>query len=123
MSNYRTPEAAHEAHVTYHLSPREVWEAQQAQPEYLPEAFAQDGFIHCTDGLDRLVEIANMFYTGDPREYVTLILDTEKLTSRVQYDDPDQHFPHIYGPLNTDAVIGQLKVTRGEDGTFLTIGD
>ncbi|CAN0027193.1 unnamed protein product [Scytosiphon promiscuus] len=30
-------------------------------------------------------------------------------------------FPHIYGPLNKDAVIAELAVIRADDGQFLSI--
>lgn len=30
-------------------------------------------------------------------------------------------FPHIYGPINPEAVVGELAVTRSEDGKFLSI--
>jgi uncharacterized protein (DUF952 family) len=96
------------------MSPRPVWEAQKANESYLPEAFYQDGFIHATNGLEKLSWVGNEFYTKDSRPYVVLVLDVSKIKSPVRYDDPDQHFPHIYGPLNTDAVIGELVAQRGK---------
>jgi hypothetical protein len=27
-------------------------------------------------------------------------------------------FPHIYGPLNRDAIVGAYPMPRGKDGTF-----
>lgn len=107
------------AGVTYHLVPKNAWDQQKDNAEYLPEAFGQDGFIHCTNGLDKLVEIANLFYTSDPRPFLALILDVSRIESPVRYDDPDELFPHIYGPLNTNAVVGLLEVRREENGTFL----
>lgn len=108
-----------EAGITYHLAPEEVWEHQKHRETYLPEAYEEDGFIHCTNGLDELVQVGNRYYTGDARTYITLILDLSKITSPVRYDDPNETFPHIYGPLNTSAVIGELAVDRAEDGEFL----
>ena len=34
----------------------------------------------------------------------------------------EQIFPHIYGPLNTGAVLSMQAVVRDSDGTFLTMG-
>lgn len=115
---HRTAEESREASVAYHLVPVPVWEARGGQPTYLPEAYEQDGFIHTTNGLDPLLQVANMFYTGDGRPYMVLVLDTTKLTSELRYDDEGSVYPHIYGPLNTDAVIGTLAVERDADGTF-----
>ena len=119
---HRTAAEARAAGITYHLVPAAVWAERNSAAEYLPEAYDQDGFIHCTNGLDELVTVANMFYTGDPRPFLTLVLDAGKIASDVRYDDPNETYPHIYGPLNTDAVIGELAVMRGEDGAFLAIG-
>lgn len=111
---------AQEAGITYHLSPAEVWARQQDAPTYTPEAYAQDGFIHCTDGLNNLLNVGNMFYTGDVRDFCVLVLKADAITSEIRYEDPEQVFPHIYGPLNTDAVVGFLRVIRGEDDAFLS---
>jgi uncharacterized protein (DUF952 family) len=63
--------------------------------------------------------VGNTFYTAEHRELVALALSVPAITSEVRYDDPDEKFPHIYGPLNPGAVIGKLKVVRGGDGGFL----
>jgi uncharacterized protein (DUF952 family) len=119
---YQTVEESRNAGIAYHLAPVPVWEFQKQRGSYLPEAFEQDGFIHATNGLERLLWVANQFYTADDRPQTVLVLDVSKLTSELRYDDPDRAFPHIYGSLNTDAVIGELAVRRGKEGTFLGFG-
>lgn len=115
---YRTAAGSRDAKVTYHLVPEPIWIERGDAQEYLPDAFEADGFIHCTNGLDPLIEIANMFYRSDDRPYLVLALDVDRIRSEVRYDDPDQIYPHIYGPLNTDAVIGTFDVVREPDGGF-----
>lgn len=115
---YRTAEESREANVTYHLVPEPVWSARGGEATYVPDAFEADGFIHCTNGLERLREVANQFYTGDDRRYLALALDMTRIMAEVRYDDPDRIFPHIYGPLNTDAVIRMFDAERETDGTF-----
>lgn len=119
---FRDAAACKEAGITYHMALASEWAAQKNGETYLPSAFAADGFIHCTNGLDLLEWVGNQFYVGSPDERTVLILRVSSLTSDLRYDDPDENFPHIYGPINTDAVIGELKVIRGEDGTFTHIG-
>jgi uncharacterized protein (DUF952 family) len=115
---YRTAEESRAAGIAYHFVPIPVWEAR-GDGSYLPEAFERDGFIHTTNGLDPLLEVANMFYTRDERPYIVLVLDMAKVTSDIRYDDEGQIYPHIYGPLNTGAVIGTMAVDRHPDGRFL----
>ena len=109
-------------HVTYHLVPTAVWESQMYEASYQPEGFKEEGFIHCTDTLEELVAVGNRYYRSDPREFLVLAIDCEQVTARVVYEDPQHIFPHVYGPLNTDAVLSIQQVVRGADGTFLTMG-
>lgn len=108
--------------ITYHLALEDEWNAQKSGDTYKPGVFDEDGFIHCTDGLDLLTEIANMFYQNSLAPRTVLVLNIQAIASEVRYDDPEQRFPHIYGPLNTSAVIGELPVERSEDGTFVQLG-
>ena len=120
---HRDSGASREQGITYHLVPEQVWQTQAHGAEYLPEAFSHDGFIHCTNGLDELLSAGNRYYVDDAREFIVLALDITRVTAEVRYDDPDRLFPHIYGPLNTDAVVHQAFVIRSPDGTFLAVAD
>ena len=103
---------------TLHLVPAPHWEAHRDASSYLPEHYEQDGFIHCTDGDTALLGVANAFYRADPRPYVVLTLAVDRLTSPVRYDDPAAIYPHIYGPLNLDAVVKVRRAVRLADGSF-----
>lgn len=118
----RTAEDTNAANITYHLVPVDYWLEHGQAPEYVPAGFAEEGFIHCTNGLDELVKVANLFYATDPREFQVMVLDVTRLISELRYDDPGEVYPHIYGPLNTDAVIGKLPVQRSDSGLFTGIG-
>jgi uncharacterized protein (DUF952 family) len=104
--------------TTYHLVPREVWDAHD-KVDYAPYSLREEGFIHCTDGMDNLAETANKHYRNDPRPFYVLTIDLGKLKSRWQYDDPQRIYPHIYGPLNREAVIRVEGMPREVDGTFV----
>lgn len=116
---FETAEACRDAGITYHLTPTEVWERQRAGDRYLPEAYERDGFIHATNGLTPLLAVANLFYQADRREYRVLVLSVPAIDAEVRYDDAGRLYPHLYGPLNPSAVIGELAVRRGEDGAFI----
>jgi len=107
------------AGITLHLTPADVWEAQRVTGSYVPEAFAEDGFIHCTNGAEALLVPANAHYRSDPRPFVVLEVDIDRVQAPVRYDDDAGRYPHIYGALNVDAVGRQRRVERAPDGTFL----
>ena len=109
--------------LTFHLSPAEVWHSRADTDAYTPEAYPTDGFIHCTDGEANLLDVANRYYRADPREYVVLDIDLSKVIAPVRYEDEARIYPHIYGPLNPDAVVGIHGVKRDGDGSFVGVVD
>lgn len=109
--------------VTFHLTPIDVWRGQADSAEYMPEAFAGEGFIHCTDGEDLVIDVGNRYYAGDPRSFCLLSIDPSRVVANVVYEDPAGAYPHIYGRLNTDAVVTVRTVLRSADGAFVAIGD
>ena len=105
------------AWLTYHLVPTEEWPLAP-EAAYLPTAFLQDGFIHTTHAPDEVAAAGNRYYRGDPRPYLAVAIDLRRVTSPWRYDG-DARFPHIYGPLNRDAVLAVSLAPRAPDGTFL----
>jgi uncharacterized protein (DUF952 family) len=105
--------------VTYHGTPKAYWEALDARAPYLPADFERDGFIHCTDGREAASIILTLHYKEVPGDWVVLVIDKDRVTSPWRYDDPAEVFPHIYGPLNRDAIVAVHDIERAEDGTFL----
>lgn len=102
-----------------HLTPAEVWLRQRDDETYTPEAFVADRFIHLTIGETTLMEVANMFYANDSRDYLVLTLEPSLIDAEVRFDDDSGRFPHVYGPLNVSSVIAVTSVLRAEDGAFV----
>jgi pimeloyl-ACP methyl ester carboxylesterase/uncharacterized protein (DUF952 family) len=105
--------------VTYHLVPAGYFANTDPDAPYAPEWFERDGFIHCTDGLENAIETANRYYKDDARDYLLLVIDKSKVAPGIRYEDPAGIYPHIYGPLNRDAIAGTIRVPRAADGSFL----
>jgi uncharacterized protein (DUF952 family) len=116
-SREREPAAA-----TLHLVPEEVWLAQKDESRYLPHGFSSEGFIHCTHGDDVVIEVGNRYYRDDPRPYLVLEVDPERVAAPIVYEDDERRFPHIYGPLERQAVRRIRRIERAADGTFISIG-
>ena len=107
---------------TLHLAPEAVWEAHDPASGYLPAAYPEDGFVHCTDGDDEMVVVANRFYRDDPRSFLLLTLDLERTGSPWRFDDPGQRFPHVYGPIDPASVLEVRRMLRDANGGFLGVG-
>src|SRR5579871_6762126 len=87
----------------YHLVVPSNW--QQAPPgPYRAESLAAEGFIHCSNA-DQVARVADAFFAGEP-ELLVVCIDVERLASPVRNEDPGigERFPHVYGPINRDAI-------------------
>jgi uncharacterized protein (DUF952 family) len=104
---------------TLHLVPEAVWAGRDPAAPYLPAAYEQDGFVHCTDGDDEMVVVANRFYRDDPRPFLLLTLDLDRTGSPWRFDEPGSPYPHIYGPVDPSSVIKVRRLERDGNGTFL----
>ncbi|PJF48892.1 MAG: DUF952 domain-containing protein [Chloroflexi bacterium] len=120
-----------------HLAPRADWEATPPEQPYRAASLATEGFIHATQGDALLLRVANTLYKNRPGEFVVLAVDESKLTSEVRWEAPTGdvippeatvsdtapddalRFPHIYGPINRDAIVAVRLATRDADGAFV----
>jgi len=105
----------------YHISSLTAWSAAQEQGRYSPDSLTNNGFIHCSKK-DQILRVANSYYSNQ-RGLVILVIDPSKLNPKVRWeagtDKADELFPHIYGPLNSDAVVRVLDFEPGAEGRFL----
>lgn len=115
-------EETRQTDLTFHMAPREYYDAQPATEDYQPEPMraGRETFIHCTDGTGNLADTGTRFYAADPREFIALVIDKSRVTAPIKYEDPNHIFPHIYGPLNRDAIARIIKLPRDKTGKFLT---
>jgi uncharacterized protein (DUF952 family) len=104
--------------LTYHLTPEEWWDAADPEAALPAPSLAEEGFIHCTTGANELVATANRHYRDDPRSFVVLSLDLDRLSSAWRIDDPRGIYPHVFGPIDRPAILGVQPIARDADGTF-----
>jgi uncharacterized protein (DUF952 family) len=53
---------------------------------------------------------------------MVLVLDRNRLSAPVRYDDPERIYPHVYGPIERDAILEALVMSRDANGAFLPPG-
>jgi uncharacterized protein (DUF952 family) len=106
--------------VIYHITSRTSWADAAKSGVYTADSLSTQGFIHCSKA-DQVVRVADTWYTGQ-HGLVLLEIDLTRLKPEVRWepgtDKPDDLFPHIYGPLNADAVSRVLDFEPGPDGRF-----
>lgn len=105
--------------IIYHMLPVAIWNAQSSDAPYEGDTLATEGFIHCTNEQELLVKVANNFYRDTPGPFVILYIDEAAINAEVRWEEAGMHtFPHIYGPLNLDAVTKVIPFPQRADGVF-----
>ncbi|VXB93497.1 DUF952 domain-containing protein [Aeromicrobium sp. 9AM] len=95
----------------FHLATEEAWTAAVDAGTYTVSTLGLDladvGFIHCSQA-SQVAGVHERFYGHVIAPLRLLTIDTDLLTSPWQLDPVEGQplpFPHIYGPLNVDAVV------------------
>lgn len=105
--------------LLFHITTREQWKANQNESNYKPESFEDKGFIPCSSG-SQLEDTANRLFS-DKDQILLLVIDVSTLGENIKYEQDEetgQRYPHIYGPLNTSAVIDKIDIKAEKDGSF-----
>jgi uncharacterized protein (DUF952 family) len=93
----------------FHITVPEVWAQAQRDGAITMSTrdltLADEGFVHCSFAAQLAATAARFF--GDLDEVVVVRIDAAAVTSPVVAEDlydAGQTFPHVYGPINLDAV-------------------
>ena len=105
--------------LIYHITTRSEWETALLKGSYTAPSLDQEGFIHASTAR-QVAATADLLF-GGMASLVLLEIDTDRLTANLRFEEAPgtgQQFPHIYGPLNLDAVRSATGFYPGDDGLF-----
>ena len=111
--------------MIYHITSRESWRAALQNGEYRAESLETEGFIHCSTR-SQILPVAEEFYRGHGT-LLLLMIDPSLLVSDLKWEPPSgggpppgvpegDMFPHIYGPINLDAIVKVFDLEANPDG-------
>ena len=102
-----------------HITSGEAWRDGVRHGRYEGDTLASEGFIHCSFP-DQVLAVANTRFRG-ARGLVLLVIDSDRVACPIRHENLEggaDPFPHVYGPLNLDAVVEVRAFDPGPDGTF-----
>ena len=107
-----------------HILRRGEWESAVRQGSYQPASLDMEGFIHCST-IDQAIATANLLFRG-AFDLLLLCIDETRLVAPLKFEAPTTtgdarpsvRFPHIYGPLNLDAVLDVFEFPCAAEGSF-----
>lgn len=93
-----------------HITTPADWRAAQQDGVYTFSTrgvtLEQEGYIHCSEP-EQVEGVLGRFY-ADVDDVLVLEIETDRLTAPWRSErlpGMDEPYPHIYGPLNLDAVV------------------
>ncbi|MEP6747089.1 MAG: DUF952 domain-containing protein [Bacteroidota bacterium] len=98
--------------VIYHVTTEAEWQSAKEKGSYTSPSLQAEGFIHCSTDDAQVAGVLRRYF-ANKSNLLRLSIDTDRLTSRFIYEwspSTEDTFPHIYGPLNVDAVIDVEKI-------------
>jgi uncharacterized protein (DUF952 family) len=108
--------------LIYHLITDSAWEEARSAPEYRADSLETEGFIHCSESVEQMLRVANRLYAGRD-DLMGLEVETDRLASLLKRElsRSGEVYPHIYGPLNIDAVVRVFSLPLDASGNFSSV--
>ncbi|HZJ22823.1 MAG TPA: DUF952 domain-containing protein [Anaerolineales bacterium] len=114
--------------MIFHITPRTAWGKAQQRGDYRAESLVTEGFIHCST-ISQVLPVAENFYKSQ-NGLVLLVIEPTLLSSDLIWEPPSgasppsgvpegDPFPHIYGPINLDAVVKVVDLKKNADNKFI----
>lgn len=105
--------------VVFHIATRAEWQLALVAGVYRTGSLDSEGFIHCSTA-EQLAGTANRLFAGRT-DLVVIFIDSERLGAVLRYeavaDPPGAAFPHVFGPIELDAVF-EATAFEPSDGRF-----
>jgi uncharacterized protein (DUF952 family)/catechol 2,3-dioxygenase-like lactoylglutathione lyase family enzyme len=105
--------------IILHIAKKSDWENARKDRSYVHPSLETARFIHCS-APEQVLSVANTLFRG-MHDLVLLVLDQAAVKSDVRWENLEggsSLFPHIYGPLNVDAVVEAHDFAPGPAGYF-----
>jgi len=113
--------------MIFHITTQTAWDEAQTKGEYIAESLVTEGFIHCST-ISQVIPVVELYYK-DQNSLLLLMIEPTLLSSTLKWEAPSggtpppgvpegDRFPHIYGPINLDAVVNVLDFISDSNGDW-----
>jgi uncharacterized protein (DUF952 family) len=113
--------------MIYHITSLTAWNEARQRGDYRADSLEKEGFIHCSTQ-EQVVPVTEKYYKGQD-SLILLVIEPERLTSDLKWEPPAEGapppgvpegslFPHIYGPINLEAVVRVFDLQSKPDGKY-----
>lgn len=109
-----------------HITSRPEWQSAEKRGLFAASSLMTEGFIHFSTP-EQVIPVANALYQGQSG-LVLLVVDESRLKPELRWEPAtsmpaegiagSELFPHVYGPLNVDAIINVVDFSPDPAGGF-----
>ena len=114
--------------MIYHITSLRGWREGQQRGEYWADSLEDEGFVHCSTDT-QVLPVAEKYYQGQ-RGLFVLMIDPSLLSPALKWEPPSGRtpppgvpegdlFPHVYGPINLDAIVKFFDLKTNPDGKYV----
>lgn len=92
--------------MIYHITSKASWQQSLEEGFYEAESLHTEGFIHCSKQ-SQVPGVLDRYYKNQ-KSLLLLHINEDKIRAALKYElspSVNEEFPHIYGPINIDAVL------------------
>lgn len=92
--------------ILWHITTDADWQQAIAHQEYRCASLASEGFIHCCTR-EQMAGVCDRYFP-DRAGLLVLKIEVQRLGADLRWEclpGSGEEFPHLYGPLNLDAVV------------------
>lgn len=101
----------------YLLSSQQEYDNALKQGSLVRDSIESQGFIHASPK-SQLTRIANKYYKETINPLI-LVVEKSKITADVKWEPATGGlYPHIYGPLNIDAIVDVEKISMNSNNEY-----
>jgi len=94
------------------------YELARQAGSYRAASLAVEGFIHASPR-NQLARVANKYYST-ASDLRLMHIDPARVAAEIRWEPAaGSLYPHIYGPLNMDAVVKTTAVATGANGELI----
>lgn len=100
-----------------HITTEAAWSKAREDGELTTPSLEDEGFIHCST-FAQVESTADRIFKGSG-DLLALEVEVARITAPLKWEkatDVGDEFPHVYGPLNADAVTGTRVLSETDAG-------
>lgn len=95
----------------FHIVEPVLWETAAAEGTYQPKSLVTEGFVHCSFA-GQVAGSANRHFAA--ADHLCVVeLDPARIRAEIRVENG---FPHVYGPIPTEAAAAVHHIDRDERG-------